>query len=426
MTKTIRTHAASQLPYWIAGILTGLVSCGYAWAFKQMASLSFEFFHTHFYAWAAFVPIGFFCSFFLVKNFAPGAAGSGIPQVMAAIQRKDESHTWLQSILGLKVILIKIISSLASVSVGGAIGREGPTIQIGASIFNYAHRFIPKTSADSSKKQKALILAGGAAGIAAAFNTPLGGIVFAIEELATDAFKEFRTTLLMGVIIAGMSAQWIMGSYLYLGSPSPQQTNFYSTFASIIVSIFAGAAGGLFGTTLFSLNQLRLRMNTRKKQILWIATISLVFIVLAFLTDGKTLGPGTEAITESLKNPQHGEFWEPITRFFSTQASYLSGGAGGIFAPSLSIGASMGSWANHLFFDNESFNSVLIIVGMISFLTGITHAPLTSLVLVMEMVDQPMITLPMMLGSLIAYTVTKALKEKSFYERMSEIYLAQS
>jgi len=423
LARDLRRHTLSNLPYWIAGITIGLCASAYAVIFKLLSAFSLRFFHGHFWLWAIFVPIGFLTSFLLVRRYSPEASGSGIPQVMAAIHYRDRHPSpWLNRLLGLKVILVKIVSSLACVIVGGDIGREGPTIQIGAGIFNFVGRFIPEAAADDSKKRRALILAGGAAGIAAAFNTPLGGVVFAIEELATDAFREFRTPVILAVILAGMTAQWILGSYLYLGHPAIYKIHLTSILASLVVATVGGLAGGYFGDSLFKLMKARKRARTLKSQLYWLGALSAIFVLMAYYTHGLPIGPGVEGITNILNHHPQTGFWAPITRFLACQISYLIGGAGGIFSPSLSIGANIGSWFATLFFHGGPGSNVLVIVGMISFLTGMTHAPLTSLVLVMEMIDQPTITFPMMLASLVAYGITRMIHEHSFYERMSENY----
>jgi H+/Cl- antiporter ClcA len=257
MSKKFTDHF-SNFPYWVAGIITGMLATCYAYVFKILAGLSFHLFQENFMLWAALVPIGFFFSWYSVKKFSPEASGSGIPQVMAAIQKGGADHReWYQKLLGLKVVFVKIGSSLCSVVVGGAVGREGPTIQIGASLFNLIFPYVSKEPGDQSKKRKALIIAGGAAGLAAAFNTPLGGIVFAIEELATDSFRQFRTTVLLAVIVSGMTAQWFSGSYLYLGHPAIVGLDFKYLALSIVVAIVGGASGGFFGKTLYQMIRIR-------------------------------------------------------------------------------------------------------------------------------------------------------------------------
>lgn len=369
------------------------------------------------------MPLGFFVSWILVNRVSPEASGSGIPQVMAAIKKgHPEHHLWYQKLLGIKVLIIKILSSIASVAVGGAIGREGPTIQIGASIFNFIFKFIPTEKADENKKRKALILAGGAAGIAAAFNTPLGGIVFAIEELATDSFKDFRSTVLLAVIVAGMTAQWVTGSYLYLGHPLVSSlTPIIFTFA-MITAISAGILGAYFGKTLFALVRLRRKIKYLRAQILCILALSIIFVTLAYFSNGVALGPGTEKITDLLNQNLQTPIWDVITRFLANQLSYLVGGAGGIFSPALAIGANLGSFMSGFFFNSSEGTNLMIIVGMVSFLTGVTHAPFTSLVLVLEMMDQPALTVPVMLAAVFAHGAAQWIDAESFYEHMSDLY----
>ena len=424
LKNKIRTHAFNTLPYWIAGLSTGLIATQYAILFKKLALHSFELFQSHFLIWALLVPIGFFVSWILVNRFSPEASGSGIPQVMASIEKgHPEHHFWYQKILGIKVLVIKILSSLASVAVGGAIGREGPTIQIGASIFNFIFKFIPIEKQDENKKRKALILAGGAAGIAAAFNTPLGGIVFAIEELATDSFKEFRSTVLLAVIVSGMTAQWITGSYLYLGHPLIQAITFPVLIGALATALLGGAFGGFFGASLFKIVSWRRKIAHFRSQIFWILFLSLIFVGLAFCSNGIALGPGTERITELLNQNPQTPLTDVIVRFVANQVSYLVGGAGGIFSPALSIGANLGSYLSQLFFSTGEATNLLIIVGMVSFLTGVTHAPFTSLVLVLEMMDQPALSVPVMFAAIIAHGIAKLITPLSFYEMMSQNYI---
>jgi H+/Cl- antiporter ClcA len=427
MIKYTRDRLKDQfanLPYWIAGLLTGGLATSFAVIFKHLAGLSFSLFQSHFWVWAALVPIGFFASWYSVKVFSPEASGSGIPQVMAAIHKGDEhSVGWYARLLSLKVVLVKIGSSLACVAVGGAVGREGPTIQIGASIFNLIFPYVSKGEGVESKKRKALILAGGAAGIAAAFNTPLGGIVFAIEELATDTFRQFRTTVLLAVIVAGMTSQWFTGTYLYLGHPAVVEMNFEFLALSILVALIAGASGGFFGKSLFKLIQIRKSVTHLKGHLAWIAGLSILFIALAYFSHGLALGPGTEGITTILDTRAGSSLFDVLTRYFANQISYLVGGAGGIFSPALSIGATIGSFLGRIFLHSGPGSNLLVIVGMVSFLTGVTHAPFTSLVLVLEMMDQPILTVPVMLGALIAHATARMVDSESFYEHMSELYV---
>jgi H+/Cl- antiporter ClcA len=426
MRNKLQSQARSNFPYWVAGIGTGLFATAFAMIFKQLSIFATDLFLQHFVLWACLVPIAFGLSYYSVRRIAPASSGSGIPQVMAATRHVHQgSAAWLDNLLGLKVMVIKVFSSLICITVGGAIGREGPTIQIGAAIFNFMSRFLPGSHGDDVKKKRAMILAGGAAGIAAAFNTPLGGVVFAIEELATDSFREFRGTVFIAVILAGITAQWILGPYLYFGHPTVEPVSFEAILACMCIAVIAGAGGGFFGKTLYALVKFRKRASLTKHHVYWIMGLSAAAIALAYLSNGSSLGSGAEGINSILAERPQLNFMHPVFRFVSTQVSYLIGGAGGIFSPSLAIGANLGSFlASHVFTSLPNAN-LFVIVAMTAFLTGVTHAPFTSLVLVMEMIDQPTIVFPLMLGSIIAMGVTKAIQSHSFYELMSEYYLPE-
>jgi len=404
-------------PFWVGGALTGLVASAYAIAFRSVSQFGTHFFELHHSAWAVSVPIAFFVSYFLVKKYSPEAAGSGIPQVMAALEHVELlNETKTRSLLGLKVIVVKVVSSLSALLVGGAIGREGPTIQIGACIFNLVGG---KSKNSSLSEKRAFILAGGAAGLSAAFNTPLGGIVFAIEELARDSFKNFRTSVLLGVIIAGIVAQWILGSYLYLGKPLVTPVDLSVILFSLLIGVAGGALGSFFGTSLYALVQWRNHLTAKFGPLIMIGVFSVIFIGLAFYSNGLSLGSGVERVTALLMNQETAKFLDIPIRFLSMQVSYLVGGAGGIFSPSLSIGAHLGSWMGTLFHVAPEVSSLLVALAMISFLTGMSYAPFTSFVLVLEMTDYHSAVFPMMLSALSAHLIAKLIHPESIYERMS-------
>ncbi|MGZ5193044.1 MAG: chloride channel protein, partial [Kaistella sp.] len=216
--EKLKHNLLQAIPFWIGSLITGVLAVMYAQIFtwgEKLMNLIFDW-----NAWMIFIiaPLGFVLSWWLVKEFAPYAKGSGIPQVMAAVELANpKEHTKIRHLLSLKIIVFKILSSLALVIGGGAVGREGPTIQIAGSVFRKVNEYLPDWWPKISKKN--MIMTGAAAGLSAAFNTPLGGIVFAVEELSKTHINYFKTALFTAVIIAGLTAQTFAGSYLYLGYP---------------------------------------------------------------------------------------------------------------------------------------------------------------------------------------------------------------
>ena len=175
--ERVRRIILQSLPFWVASILTGLMAVGYEKLFELAEETSFAWLQTYPYLAFLLTPLAFIGAWLLVAKLAPAARGSGIPQVMAGIKlAHPTTHGHLAYLLSMRVAIVKIVSSLVLLVGGGVIGREGPTIQISAAIFRAINRLQPAGWPQLSR-QIALVT-GGAAGLAAAFNTPLGGIVF--------------------------------------------------------------------------------------------------------------------------------------------------------------------------------------------------------------------------------------------------------
>ena len=211
-TNRVRRLILQSFPFWIASLLTGLMAVGYEKIFGWAEQVSFHWLGSQ--PWLAFVltPAAFALSWGLVR-LAPAARGSGIPQVMAGIELSTPTqHRHTDYLLSLRVAAVKVVSSVVLLLGGGVIGREGPTIQIAAAIFRAINRLQPAGWPQLSR-QIALVT-GGAAGLAAAFNTPLGGIVFVVEELTQIHLSQFRMAVFTAVIIAGLTAQefWALTS----------------------------------------------------------------------------------------------------------------------------------------------------------------------------------------------------------------------
>jgi H+/Cl- antiporter ClcA len=406
-----------------AAFIAGLVAVGYSQLYKAAEHFSVQTFERHPLWLIAAAPACFVAGWWLVSRFAPRAGGSGIPQVMAAVDLQDArvDPSWISPLLSIRVALVKIASSLIVVFGGGAIGREGPTVQVSASIFyvlgRRVRRFSPMVTLES------WMLAGSAAGMAAAFNTPLGGIVYAVEELASKHFSRVRTTVLSAVLVAGLVSQWLVGSYLYLGFPSIGRVGFDVIPVAFVIGLLGGALGAAFGDATVKMNVwLRRRLSVRGIQAGFAVAFvcGLTMVALRFL-DARALGPGNQLVSDILAGDTIASFKLVGIRFASTMATYLSGAGGGIFAPSLAIGASLGSWLASWW---TGTNAVLLsLLGMIAVLTGVTRAPFTSFVLILEMTDRHSAIFPMMLAALVALGSARVFGSASFYEQSKRALL---
>ncbi|MBL7983986.1 MAG: chloride channel protein, partial [Flavobacteriales bacterium] len=181
MNSKLKELTLLTLPYQVAAVITALIAVGYAKLFDWMEAKHHWVLQHHPDFVVFTIPAGFLLSWFIVRKLAPFAGGSGIPQLMAAIEVADDKtendRSW--RFLNARIIGVKIMSSLAMAMGGGAVGREGPTLQIAGSVYRVVHKLLPPFWPQVSRR--VMMITGGAAGLSAAFNTPLGGIVFAVE-----------------------------------------------------------------------------------------------------------------------------------------------------------------------------------------------------------------------------------------------------
>ncbi len=372
-----------------------------------------------------FTPVCFLIAWWLVIRFEKFAGGSGIPQVMAAIElaTPQDNHK-VKKLLSIRVIIVKILSSFFMILGGGVVGREGPTIQIAGSVFRKINQLLPDWWPKVSKRN--MIMTGAAAGLAAAFNTPLGGIVFAIEELTKTHISYFRTALFTAVIIAGLTAQALFGPYLYLGYPVIKGLSVYIFLGVILVAMLSGLGGSVTGRLLLAFINLRTRLKTKTKQIAFVLICGLVVAALGFFAGTTLIGSGKMIMTNVLfTSEKYLPWYAPLIRITGSVFSFSTGAAGGIFAPALSSGACIGSVISGWMHLNDSNTNLLILSGMVGFLTGITRTPFTSSIIVLEMTDRHNLIFYLMLAGMFAGMVALLIDKHSFYDRLKVKYLRQ-
>ncbi|GAA4455646.1 chloride channel protein [Nibrella saemangeumensis] len=425
-SDNVRTATQLAIPFWIASIATGLIAYLYEKGFSWAEDVCRE--------WLAGVPamaflitpVAFLLAWGLVYYLAPGARGSGIPQVMAALDLANPGHDHkVGYLVGIKVAVVKIISSILLLLGGGIIGREGPTIQIGASVFRWIAHWQPKNWPQLSRK--VVLVTGGAAGLAAAFNTPLGGIVFVVEELTRTHITHFRTPVFTAVIIAGMTAQAFLGPYLYLGYPPVSPTGISFLGIASVTAACAGLAGAVFAKLLDKINSYRKRWSSTSGQVGWVFTCGLLFAGLIFLFGLDAMGTGKPLINRLLFNPfSHVAWYIFPVRLAGMVLSYSSGAAGGVFATSLSAGAILGKLLAGWLHVAPAHTTMVILVAMVSFLTGVARSPFTATILVVEMTDRNMVIFPLLVGALVAQLVATLVDSRSLYERSKSTFFAEA
>lgn len=411
----VKRYFLKLLPFWIAGSITAIVATTYASMFEYIEKLSLILYKSTGYWFILIPPVFFFLSWYFVEVFAPKSNGSGIPQLMVSVDLLHEKkETKIESLLGLKIIFIKIISSLLSLVGGGAIGREGPTLQISGSIF---YLFGKHWKLSDIQDRSGFILAGAASGLASAFNTPLGGIVYVVEELAKSHLSTFRTGVIHAVIFAGVISQMIKGPYLYLGFPKISDFSWTEIGQYLVISVASALIIVIFSYILkVVVNKRSLLKRKRDRAIVAIAS-GFIFSALAIFYSAQVMGPGKDLLTQFLFSDITASSQDVFSRLMGTVLTYSNGGAGGIFAPTLSLAGSMGSFINGLFIFN--MGAIATLIGMTSGLAALTHSPLTSFILILEMTDRHRAIFPLMLAAMIGHGISKFILKKSFYEFVS-------
>ncbi|MEO6850577.1 MAG: chloride channel protein, partial [Mucilaginibacter sp.] len=294
-----KKNLLQAIPFWIASVITGLIAVAYAQLFLMAENLTTLMYRRH--EWYLFIlmPVCFVVAWWIVKRYAPYSRGSGIPQVAAAIEiTGPKNDAKVDKLLSFKVILVKVLSSLVMAIGGGAIGREGPTIQIAASVFRKVNQMLPVWWPKVAKRN--MIITGAAAGLAAAFNTPLGGIVFAIEELTKTHFSYFKTAIFSSVIIAGLTAQGMLGPYLYLGYPKMGILSGYIFLGVVLVAIISGLLGSAMSKVIWMILKWKSKFKMNKEHVLYLVSCALVIAGLAIFVNDTVLGSGKDVMQRVL------------------------------------------------------------------------------------------------------------------------------
>ena len=423
--EKVKMAILQAIPFWSASFITGLLAVLYAKMFAYAEKGTMFLLHEHKWFLLVVSPLCFIVSWWMVKRFAPFSKGSGIPQVMASIElAKPREQGKINRLLSVRVIAVKVSSSILMVLGGGVIGREGPTIQIAASVFRKINLWLPHWWPKISKKN--MILTGAAAGLAAAFNTPLGGIVFAVEELSKTHINYFKTALFTAVVIAGLTAQALAGRYLYIGYPEITNLSPYIFIGVIAVAVIAGLLGSGMCSIMLSVFDWKKRFKTSFQHVIFLIGCALLVILPTLLIDARTIGSGKDYMLEMVfSGNKYSEWYMPFLRISGSLFSFTTGAAGGVFAPALSSGASIGSWISGIFHLTDTNANLLILTGMVAFLTGVTRTPFTSAILVIEMTDRHTIIFFLMLAGMIAGFVSLMVDKHSFYDRLKQNYLLE-
>lgn len=368
--------------------------------------------------------IGGLVSGFVIERFAPEAAGSGIPQVKAALGGVSIA-------LDARVAIAKLCSTLLSLGAGLTLGRQGPTVQIGAAIGAQLSAWVPT----SPMHRRQLMAAGAAAGLAAGFNAPIAGVLFVVEELLQDVSGLTLGTAILSSFVGAVVSRLLGGGFNVRSQVLEAYTQF--TAQEIPLFLLLGILAGLLGV-LFSRGIL-MSLAINRQLLKWSLPLR---IGCAACLSGLLVGVLPDALRSSTSLQ---EVWITselgwkltaiifVAKFVLTLIAFGSGAPGGLFAPSLILGSALGYLVSHaaqslqvwagipLGADlGEGLLTTAALAGMGAFFSAVTRGPITAIVIVFEMTADFNLVLPLMIGSVTAYLVAESVYSGSIYKHLLE------
>jgi len=405
-----------RLVFWTGAVAVGLVSVIFTDA-ANWAQALFSLGRHRFWGLPLVVtPAGFVFCAWAVRTYFDGAQGSGIPQAIAA--RELPPGASRKALLAPKLIIGKIGLTVVGLITGASVGREGPTVQVGATIMLQVARL------GGLRNERGLILAGSAAGIAAAFNAPLAGIVFAIEEMSRSFEHRTNGLVLYAVIFAGLTSLGLAGNYTYFGVTGAAVTSLMGWVLVLVCGGLGGLAGGFFSRLMLDGTGLARawigRQGPRRALLLPLAC-GFAVAIMGVLTQGATFGTGYLQARGAVEGHPLAWSFGPA-KFFATLATAVSGIPGGIFAPSLAVGAGIGSAISSL--AGSGLTSLGVVLGMAGYFAGVVQAPMTAFVIILEMTGNDANVIPLMLAAVIGFAASKLVAPEPLYHGLAGMFVA--
>ena len=391
----------------IVGVASALFS--YAVNFAQWLCL-------HIYAlsnWAMYIysPLVFVIIVYLLKKYFPYADGSGLPQGYA-VDIFDGYR--LNKIYSINSLIGKVILTFMSIAAGASLGKEGPTIQICSSLFAQIRNI-------SDKKKRLLIKLGAGVGVAAAFNAPIGGMVFAVEEYVKKISPKIATILVGATLIAVFVSNSILGNTPYMGSVNPSDLHHHISIIvwGILIGVLCGIGGAVFTKMMvfMSVNKTWIVNKWRKQHYLINALIfGLIVAFIGHLSNGLSFGNGSDSTSHFLDTATSAPWYYAVGKFFGAIASVSAGVPGGYFSTALSIGAGIGDLVHHLVPSIPLVQFYLL--GMAGFLAAITQSPITAVAMVVELSDSSQFSLPILLSCFIASVISEQFGDSVYHQQV--------
>jgi CIC family chloride channel protein len=395
----------------LIGALTGLAVVAFIVLTER---LGMRLYPVHSAGWhRMLIPVaGSLAMGYLLYRYFPNARGSGVPQTKAALYARD-------GFISLRTVLGKFGCTAATLASGIPLGREGPSVQVGAGIASVLGRALGLRP----EKVKALIPVGAAAAIAAAFNTPMAAVLFALEEVVGDMHAP-----VLGSVVLASATSWAM-LRLLLGNTPLFHVPQYELVHPLEFGIYAvlGIAGGFlsvaFTKLLLGMRQRFLLLPRRTQW--WHPVAGGVMVGLMGWLVPQVLGVGYSYVGEALNGTMAFKLMAllVVLKLFAVTASYASGNAGGIFGPALFLGAmlggAVGTVAHHLLPTYTAMPGAYALVGMGALFAGIVRAPMTSVLMIFEMTRDYSVIVPLMIANLASLFISSRFQKQPIYEALA-------
>jgi chloride channel protein, CIC family len=349
---------------------------------------------------------------YLLSRYFPNARGSGVPQTKAALFARDGRIT-------LRTVLGKFFCTSATLASGIPLGREGPSVQVGAGIGSVLGRALGL----STEQVKKLIPVGAAAAIAAAFNTPLAAVLFSLEEIMGDLHAPVMGAVVLASATAWMVLRVFLGDHPLFKVPQYQLVHPSEFGVYALLGVAGGGVSALFTKLLLWMRARFLRLPAST---IWFQPVAgglLVGITGWFVP--QVLGVGYGYVGDALNGSMAFKMMLllVVLKLLTVTTSYASGNAGGIFGPALFIGAmvggSVGTVAHRLFPEYTANPGAYALVGMGALFAGIIRAPMTSVLMIFEMTQDYAVIVPLMIANLVSLFVASRLQEEPIYEALA-------
>lgn len=360
----------------------------------------------------SFPVVGALAMGYLLYRYFPNARGSGVPQTKAALYARDGR-------ILLKTVFGKFFCTSATLACGIPLGREGPSVQVGAGIGSVLGRFLGLPT----ERIKQLLPVGASAAIAAAFNTPLAAVVFALEEVVGDLHAP-----MIGPVVLASATSWLVLRILLGNNPLFKVPHYELVHASeFLIYAVLGVAGGLI-SALFSKLLLSMRaafLKFPKKTLPFQPVAGGLLVGLLGLLVPQVLGVGYGYVGQALNGHMalNLMFLLVFLKLIAVTMSYASGNAGGIFGPALFIGSmlggSLGTVAHNLFPAHTAGSGAYALVGMGAAFAGIVRAPMTSVLMIFEMTQDYAVIVPLMISNLVSLFISSRLQREPIYEALA-------